>query len=313
VFPYLPAGEDPRNWKKFVARPIYDPIEQTYTNSFFMTNPPLMLPRAVELEMVPDQPFAGKFSTLPFEDVWWKILGFILTALFAGGAGYGGYVAARGGEPEPKEWDDSYFDCYPPAVPGGPTWCGPVVFEAEKGYSLTHRKVAGSLGALSGAAASCAFGLGLADRIDPFRAGENSTEPAADEKTVREVVRAEFKYVGNPLPGDPHTIQTDWQFARHTDRGKQYTHSETWQIENNYVNHEVTTDKSEYKIGEERDDAVTITAIFTDGDGRRLKGRDLYVIALVIGPMQRFAWVIMIDNEADGQYRATFEVTNILP
>jgi hypothetical protein len=311
VFPYLPAGEDPRNWKKFVARPIYDPVEQVYTNSFLIADPPLMLPRIVVAEMLPAKPFTGKFSALPFEDAWWKILGWILTALFAGGAGYGGYVAARGGETEAKEWDDSNFDCYPESP--GHYVCGLVVLGAEKGYSSKHRKVAGTLGGLSGALASCAFTLGMADRIDPFRAGENSTEPAANEKTTREVVRAEFKYIGNPIPGEPHTIQTEWQFVRYTDKGKKYTHSETWQEKNDYIKSEVKTDKEQYKIGEERDDVVRITAVFTNKNGYRLKGRDLYVTALVIGPMQRFAWVSMMDDEATGHYSASVVITEILP
>lgn len=319
-----------------------DPVEQLFLHPAVQIHPPLMLLKEITLTIVPRKPFRGTHGDLPFSDPLWKLigLGIIAIGLLVGG-GVAIYYAAGGGQPDPRgdpilTGYDLVCDefVYDPSGTGHMS-CGPVmVFDWDQ-FSTNEKAALGVAGAIGvgiggnlatniiGTAMTTGGIEALSDNLDPFRAGEAQTTPETDEMTLKEVVKAQIEYLGNPIPGEPYRLRTQWYFERHTDKDKIYQHEETWDLKNEFILPDISLNKNYFTIGEVVDDEVKVSIQFKDPGGTLIKGNQIYVVLIIGAPnrthflenahddagvgtyMLRFAITELMNRRVDGQYDVT--------
>lgn len=255
--------------------------------------PPPFLPIRATTEVTYNDPFDGQYGPLPYEDPFWKVffclLGLVLliAAAIAEATSGTGSVEVTAGE-------------------GGTTACETCGVGASGG---------GSSYAAAGlvAAAAVAFGIAAAsDERDPWRRGQDETEPEAGELTVGEEVELEFKPIDDVRLGEPFKVGLDWRYRRITDSGNSYEASASDERENIHT-------LSEYKVAADETFARysgeywVVEGRFWDGDKTLLRGPELLVRCLLCGPNGEYVVLPMQDdgqaadeNANDGTYTGRY-------
>lgn len=95
--------------------------------------------------------------------------------------------------------------------------CGPLFSTVVEG-----RVPSPLAGGLYGGAAAAGVLAGMSDHRDPFRRGEEATEPPSGAFTHEEAVDVRFDYNESPpWPGRPFVTDVTWRYLRRTNQGEQ--------------------------------------------------------------------------------------------
>lgn len=270
------------DWKTWMTPPT--------TAYFGAGKSPLVFPIALTAEIHPAKPFYGKLGPIPFEDPWWKWLL----------AGLAAICAAMGSVFGKKAYD------------GGANWkCtqsqGVGSYQKECILEGPEEAVGWGVGAgLFGAAAATLIKLAASDEKDPFRIGEETTEPSRNEATIKETVKLQIDYhKGFPNIAGPCDLGVSWQFERLVDSGKTYTFKKDWSIHGLSCDAKSATSKKSYHLYE----PVSVTASFQLGR-TQLTGTDAYVLAFLFGPKGQFKPIFLMDVANPGKYEAVTTFTS---
>lgn len=237
--------------------------------------PPGYLPEEMEAVIRPKPPFEGQYGDLPFQDYWWKVaLVVIAAALFIGAMVYESRRGSGGGSI--TAGTSSRRCCWISASGGGSSYVG--------------------AGLTAGAAAAATLAA-YTDERDPFRRGQDNTEPEEGEVTTSERLSATIDYVEPVALGRPFAVHTDWTYTRETTGGT-YTHSVS---ETNTNQHTL----SRYEIrGQDvvrtyRQDQFVVEAEFFDVDGDQVTGDELFVQCILAGPNGEYERFLLQDDGID--------------
>lgn len=254
--------------------------------------PPLWIPTRFEMVTEPNPAYAGQFGDLPFQDPWWKVLGWIVFAIAAIVA----IVAAIMGAGTAGIGFSGTFDEDPST--GGPTvdCCDP-----DPG---TTGDVVGDEITVAGVASMIATGaliVGLSDDKDPWRRGQEATNPGPGELTTGESVKVQMKFTEPPKAGKAYPVHVEWKYKRQTNANS-YTHA----VEETRTNiHVVAT--------VEMDAPATVKAFvepfafsarFMKEDGKPFVGDTLFAYALVFPPIGPAVRVPLLDDGIQPDKRA---------
>ncbi len=251
--------------------------------------PPLVLPIAFTAEMYPAKPFYGKFGPIPFEDPWWKWVLGALAAIFAVLGGIFGKKSYDGG---------ANWACTQSQGVGG----------YKKQCTLEGPEEAVGNGVLSAGFSLAAYWLAkaaLSDEKDPFRVGEENTNPSPNEATTKETLSVQIDYKEFPNIAGPLDIGVSWQFDRYVDSGKVYSYKKDWVIHEDAVNTKSATSQRSYHLNE----TVSLSASFYSGK-TQLKGTDAFVLGFLYGPKGKFEPIYYTDETKPGEYEASITFTS---
>jgi hypothetical protein len=124
-------------------------------------------------------------------------------------------------------------------------FCGPLLaslFEWHAPSPLTW--------ALYGGAAAAAIAAAASDEIDPIRRGQKETSVQPGERTIREQLNMEIKYVEQPIPGTSYKVEAEWMYKRNTDRRvRDHSVQETRTNPHVLAFKQLWSDKTEYEPG----------------------------------------------------------------
>jgi hypothetical protein len=252
------------------------------------------------LDVVPNPAYDGQFGDLPFQDPWWKVLGWIIFAIAALVAIISG--ATTGTAPNvPAIGVKGTFD----ETSGTVQCCQPSVNKAA-GWTTTG---------IAAAVAVAGLATGLADEIDPWRRGQEATPTDPGERTTSEQVKASFRYPQPPNAGVAYAVDTDWTYSRTTNR-RTLTHSVTETRRSVHVLQNLIV-KAPDRIVDYKPEFV-ITATFQRDASRRYSGPELHAFAVVNAPSGDEYRVVLHDDGIgpdaaanDGTYTALFDLPSI--
>jgi hypothetical protein len=257
---------------------------------------PGYLPSSLDLVVTPTPPFPGQYGDLPFEDPWWKVILCLIAVLLligaaiAGAVSGGGSVTVSGGGGGGTGGTGTGSCCGVTASGGGSSYV-----------------VAG----LVAAAAAAATAAGLSDIRDPMRRGQDNTLPLPGELTTAEKLHVDLSYPEPVALGRPFAVEADWKYTRVT-TGNTYTFAAQDTTQNVHV-------LSSYKI--QAPDVVyryqggsfVVRAQFFDKEGEQLRGEQLFVQCLLVGPNGEFNRFLLQDDglspddkPSDGTYTGAF-------
>lgn len=241
--------------------------------------PPGYLPLNLEATFLPNPPYAGQYGDLPFEDPWWKVVlciiaVILLIAAAIAAAEEGGTIIVStgggGGSSDPND-------------PGA--CCGTTASGGSSSYL-----VAG----LVAAAAAAATAACLSDVRDPFRRGEDHTQPADGEITVSESVKMKYRYPEPVALGRPFAAGLEWKYTRATTGGT-YTHSDKDLSTNVHVLSRYEIQAPEVVFPSKKEPFL-VKASFFDGDGKQLRGSELFVQCFLLGSNNQFVRLVLQDD-----------------
>jgi hypothetical protein len=258
----------------------------TYLSNEFRTMPnftfcmPQVLLGNLEAVVIPTPPYTGQYGDIPFQDPWWKIvLGILAFLLLVAAAiaeavdGSGDLTAGAGGTHDlPSSGGAS---CCTPTASGGGT-----------------SKVAAGLLA---AAATVATIAGASDGRDPFRKGQDHTAPTTDtELTTSELLKLQFNYSNNIVPGKPFTVGIDYGYVRHTTTST-YSYSTSETNANVHLLDKYVIDAPNV-VRTYKEEPFIVKAQFYDVNGREFRGDQLFVQCYLIGPSGQLRKFPLQDN-----------------
>jgi hypothetical protein len=215
----------------------------------------------------PNPPYSGTFGDLPFQDPWWKILGWIVFAIAALVAA----IAAAVGEGTAGIAASGTFD----ESTGSVSCCTP---DPGGTADLTGADTVAGIASVVG---TVGLAVGLADTIDPWRRGQEATPPAPGEQTIREDLEASFKYLEPLVAGKPYAVEVRWLYTRVT-TGKTYTYSVSEVVNNIHVLEKLEVTAPEKVILFK--DPFVIQARFLRRADQPFVGDELYAYAIVTSP-----------------------------
>jgi hypothetical protein len=241
------------------------------------------LPYHVGVRIVPNQPYAGQYGDLPFQDPWWKILLCIIALILAAAGAIveglsGGDVTVSGGT---SGGDD----------PGAPNCCG---FQLQGGGGSSS--VAAGLFA---AAAAVATAAACSDARDPFRRGEDHTAPAPGALTTAEALKLTVVYLETMQLGKPFAIGAKWSYTRETTAGTlTYDVNETQHNVHVIDSYDITAPNV---VRSYQREPFIVKAKFIGPNGEVYKGGELFVQCFLIGPAGQLRKFLLEDNGAGGR------------
>lgn len=258
------------------------------------------VPTEMTMAVTPNPAYDGQFGSLPFEDPWWKVLGWIvaavaaIVAIIAAATGHG--AAGFGASGTFEETDPSVSCCSPdPGVTHGVTG---------------HDTVAG----IASIIATIGVAVGLADAKDPWRRGQEATPPGAGELTTSESVHATFAYAAPPQAGTPFAVEVAWEYAR-TTSASSYTHAVAEKVTMEHLLDHVKVDAPAQVTSLE--DEFTIRARFVRDGAEAYAGSDLYAYALLLAPGGTGFFLPLFDDGTraderanDGDYTGRFDLVH---
>ena len=269
------------------------------------------VPRSFRSVWTPTPPYAGTHGDLPFDDPWWKILGWIVFAVasiaaIVAAANLGGtaFVGVKGTFDETGTVDPS-IDC-----------CEPDWKTVGKETGLDKGKV--TVAAAASIVAMVGLAVGLADDADPWWRGQEATPPPPGALTQGEEVDATLTWIEPPNAGVPYRVQADWQYRRLTTAGTQ-SHTVSEVRENIHLADGVEVDApSPIKAFSQ---PLQVRARFLRPGGKAYRGIELYSFALLVSPEAEFAAVLPLtddgigfDAEAeDGVYSGELHLKSLFP
>ncbi|MCU0440395.1 MAG: hypothetical protein MUC49_21090 [Raineya sp.] len=260
--------------------------------------PALTIPTRLELTVLPNPPYKGQFGDLPFQDPWWKVVGWVVAAVAAIGA----VVAAALGEGKASVGVSGNFD-----ETGKVNCCKP-----NDGLSVKERQtVAGVLSTI----ASGAVVVGCSDDIDPWRRGQEATPVKEGEITISESLKLNMKYIEPPKAGKAYPIEVEWIYTRVTNLSSYSFHVK--EIKNNIhtlKQVQVDTPKTVKLLSND----FIIRAKFIKEDNSLFKGTQLHAFALVVSPKKDSYIIPLLDDGIgfdkkanDGVYTGFLDFRNL--
>jgi hypothetical protein len=237
----------------------------------------------VVVDLAPDPPYAGQYGDLPFSDPFWKIILAIIAALLAIAAAVAQALAGGGDL----------------TVSGGTSGGGEMGNESCCGVQVSGGGNSYVAAGLLAAAAAVATVAALSDARDPFRRGQDNTNPAPGALTTGESLQAKISYLEPVEFGKPFAIGAKWRYTRVTTAGDlSYAVDE---IQNNIhvlSSYEITAPNVVRTY--EREPFV-VKGVFRGPDGTVYKGDELFVQCFLIGPAGQLAKFLMEDNGLNGR------------
>lgn len=248
----------------------------------------------IKLRAIYTPPYSGQLGDLPYQDPWWKVLLCILAFLLLVAAAIAeavdgtGEISTTGG----------------PGGTGSPT--GDCCGLAPSGGGTSY--VAAGLLAAAAAAATAAA---LSDAKDPFRRGQEATDPGGAQ-TLAESLEAALLY-GDPIQcGKPFAVGTKWRYVRHTTAGDlPFDVSESNQNIHVVSRYEI---EAPDVIRRYREDRFIVKARFYGPDERPLVGNRLLVQCFLCGPSGEYAVFPLCDDGVepdekpnDGTYTGIYD------
>lgn len=238
-------------------------------------------------------PFNGQLGDLPYQDPWWKVafcvLAFLLlvAAAVAEDANGTGEISTTGG----------------PGGEGSPTGdcCG-----LEPSGGGTSYLAAGLV-----IAAAVAAGLAaLTDAKDPFRRGQEATDPGG-AMTVGESLEMALLYQDPIQCGRPFSVGTKWRYSRHT-TGGDHVHEVAEANQNQHVLSRYEIEANDV-VRRARREPFVVKGRFFDVDDNVLTGGSLFVQCFLCGPNGEYRVIPMLDDGIgvderpdDGTYTGTY-------
>lgn len=221
-----------------------------------------LLPTHVSFTLRP-VPYSGQYGDLPYQDPWWKVLGFIALIVAALVAVVLGIInGLMGGAPV--------------GIPGvGP--CASIACSSTP------------LGVVAGIHWILAFAGGIAlaaDSRDPFRRGQDHTLPGAGEVTISESVELKGEYLEPVALGRPFKVKAQWNYKRVTRSAAGATREYGFEAEDLNENvhvlsrYEVTA-PDVAKAGKK--EPFIVRASFYDKDEKLVSGAQLFVRCILVG------------------------------
>jgi hypothetical protein len=269
------------------------------------------LPASFQSAWTPNPAYTGTHGDLPFEDPWWKVLGWIVFAvasivgvILAATSGGTAYVGVKGKFDETGTVDPA-IDCCEPDYKG-----------VAKETGLDKGKITGA--AVASVIATVGLAVGLADDADPWWRGQEATSPAAGVLTTAERVAVTLTYLDPPNAGKPYRVRADWRYERITSAGNS-AHAVDEVRENTHVSDGVTvTAKSPINGFSE---PLRVRARFLRKGGKPYRGIALYAFALVVSPDATLAVVVPLTDDGmapdakpeDGVYSGAIHLETIYP
>lgn len=240
------------------------------------------IPVGITVEVTPNPAYTGQFGDLPFQDPWWKIVGWIVAAIAAIVA----IVAAALGHGTAGFGVSGSFDENQPSV----SCCKP------DPSATANTTGANTVAGVASTIAAAGVAVGLADLEDPWQRGREATPPGPGEITLSETVKAEFIYPQAPQAGTAYPVEVKWTYTRVTNV-RTYTFSVSETVNNLHV-----LDHKEVKAPatiSHFEPAFLITARFIKPGGKPYVGHQLYVFALVLSP-GRVGFIVPLTDDGLG-------------
>lgn len=242
------------------------------------------LPFSFSASLTPSPGYAGQYGDLPFQDPWWKVVLCVIAVLLLIAAAIAEAVGGSGSV----------------SVGTGTTSTGspvPDCCEVRAGGGGSSYVAAG----LVAAAARAATAAALSDERDPFRRGQDATPPAPGELTLRESLEVEFDYLEPVALGRPFRVGANWTYTRET-TGRTYSHTASDVNENVHVLSRYEIDAPDV-VRTYRREPFEVCARFFGKDDELLRGQELYVQCILVGPSGEYRRFALTDDgiEADAE------------
>jgi hypothetical protein len=225
----------------------------------------------IEVVVEPTPPYYGQYGDLPFQDPWWKDVLAALAIIFLIVAAVIAYVYGKN-----IRWY--------PGPTGGPTISG----ECCSNPNATTGIIASILAAIGAGIA------GAGDDRDPFRRGQDNTNPAKDERTTAERLMLSLSYPEPVAPGRPYRVGADWHYTRIT-TGQTYAVNVREEKRNTHVlsRYEITAPNVVRRYAAE---SFRVLARFFDEGGQQLRADDLFVQCYLEGPHGQAEKFVLSDD-----------------
>ena len=246
-------------------------------------DPRLWIPTSIEFRIRYNPAYTGKFGDIPFDDPWWKVLGWIVAIV----AGIAAIITAAIG----KGIASISFSADVPYLSGSQTFdcCTP----EPKKWKEASKKAAGILSGI----ATAAVGVGLADEKDPWRRGQEATDPGPGEVTIEENLTAELNFLDPPNAGVPYPIEVDWTYTRITNVTT-YTHQVSEIVRNTHlVEEKIIEAPNSIKAFSE---PIIVKARFRAQGNTFFKGSELFVFAIILSPDEDEGFVVELVDDGIG-------------
>ena len=238
------------------------------------------VPNKMTMAFYPDPSYSGIHGDLPFNDPWWKIIGWVVFAV----ASIVAIVAAANGEGTAGTAVGGTFDETPDGIEV--ECCTP----KPGGIPNSGMTIAG----VASIIATVALAVGLADDADPWWRGQEATPPADGELTVSESVDVTFDYPdGAPQAGKPYPVHVKWDYQRIT-TGKTYHYSVEETQKNIHINGGVEVEVP--AVHHAFSEPLIIKSRFKREDGKLFAGDELYAFALLRSPDDMYFFVDLGDD-----------------
>ncbi|MFY1675118.1 hypothetical protein ACN27G_35145 [Plantactinospora sp. WMMB334] len=259
------------------------------------------VPTGCTMVWVPNPAYPGTHGELPFDDPWWKVLGWIVFAI----AALVGIIAAALGSGTFNVGVKGKFEETDPGL--GVECCTPAPGDGLKG-GVTVAGVAGVI-------ASVALAVGLADDADPHWRGQTATPPAPGELTTGERVEAHWRLLDEPHAGRAYRTQVEWAYQRIT-TGATYQHAVSEEQTNVHVTEDVKVIIPDTVASP---GLLWVRSTFTRPGGAPYAGPELYAFALFRAPQGLYFLVPLTDDgvgfdarPGDGEYTAGLHLRDAL-
>lgn len=221
--------------------------------------PPVQFPQRLTATVLPNG------LSLPFEDPWWKVVGWLVALLAGIGAlleaskGHGSAQIGIGGHGHDNPAD---FE-----------WCIPDPTAFGEGNYATP---AGILSAI----ANGAMLVGLADDADPWERGRTAANLLTGEVPVRETVSVDLTYPPAMEAGTPFPVGAKWTYdaVLSTGRATSLTVNET------RTNVHLATWEMQAPAEAAQFDPIIVRLRGQDAQGTFYKGDELYAYAIAVAP-----------------------------
>jgi hypothetical protein len=258
--------------------------------SFAINNPDFklciggFLPHDLEVAITPTPPYAGQYGDLPFQDPFWKIILAIIAALLAIAAAIAEAVGGTGDL----------------TVSGGTSGGGSDGSSDCCGVSVSGGGTSAVAAGLLAAAAAVAVVAAASDVRDPFRRGQDHTNPADGELTTAENLKMRISYLEPVVFGKPFAIGAKWDYTRVT-TGQSYGYAVDEMQKNVHVLSKYEIDAPDVVRSYKREPFI-VKAVFRGPDGKAYTGDDLFVLCFLIGPQGQLRSFRLEDNGAGGRF-----------